>query len=126
MTLKIIKPSKRRQTEEYILHDSIYKKPRKCKLIYSYSKKMESRCLQGGQRETGGANTKGHKEIFWHRGYVHYVDGGAWLYGCKHMSKFSIVNMHSLLYVNYISKAVLSMNKYKNIFIPFSLSFSCH
>lgn len=51
MMLRIITLNIRRQTKNYILHNSTYKKSGKCKLIYNDRKKMESSDTRTGKKD---------------------------------------------------------------------------
>lgn len=77
MNLKIIMLSERSQAKAYIcmLHDSIYLKSRKCKLIYS---DRSCSVVEGMQ---GGRNHKGTHGNFWGDGYVLYPSWGDGLMG---------------------------------------------
>lgn len=64
MDHEIIMPSERRHLSkrEYILNDSIYRNSKKCKLIYSYRKKISNYLGMGGEREgQKGETAKGNE-----------------------------------------------------------------
>ena len=64
MDHEIIMPSERRHLskKEYILNDSIYRNSKKCKLIYSYRKKISNYLVMGGEREgQKGETAKGNE-----------------------------------------------------------------